>query len=31
MKQLTPAQLSLPWRRDAAEFYFAPLSAQPWA
>ncbi|WPG19224.1 aminodeoxychorismate synthase component 1 [Kosakonia cowanii] len=31
MKQLTPAQLTLPWRRDAAEFYFAPLSAQPWA
>lgn len=31
MTQLTPAQLSLPWRRDAAEFYFAPLSAQPWA
>ncbi|WLI76018.1 aminodeoxychorismate synthase component 1 [Kosakonia sp. H02] len=23
--------ISLPWRQDAAEFYFTPLSAQPWA
>ncbi|MDV5357007.1 aminodeoxychorismate synthase component 1 [Enterobacter asburiae] len=31
MTQLPPAQLSLPWHPEAAEFYFAPLSAQPWA
>jgi len=23
--------MTLPWRRDAAEYYFAPLSASPWA
>ncbi|CBG88605.1 aminodeoxychorismate synthase component 1 [Citrobacter rodentium] len=31
MKTLSPATLTLPWRADAADFYFAPLSAQPWA
>lgn len=28
---LSPAVITLPWRADAAEFYFAPLSASPWA
>mgnify|MGYP000210255901 FL=1 len=28
---LSPAMLSLPWRPDAAEDYFSPLSSQPWA
>ncbi|WP_142501475.1 aminodeoxychorismate synthase component 1 [Klebsiella sp. 2680] len=28
---LSPAIISLPWRPDAAEHYFAPLSSQPWA
>ncbi|SNY73749.1 aminodeoxychorismate synthase component 1 [Enterobacter sp. CC120223-11] len=28
---LSPAVISLPWRADAAEHYFTPLSAQPWA
>ena len=28
---LSPAIITLPWRPDAAEHYFAPLSAQPWA
>ena len=28
---LHPSTLTLPWRQDAAEFYFAPLSASPWA
>lgn len=31
MKTNSPAVLSLPWRKDAAEYYFAPLSHQPWA
>lgn len=31
MKTLSPAVISLPWRLDAAEHYFAPLSHQPWA
>ncbi|MGU3412988.1 aminodeoxychorismate synthase component 1 [Enterobacteriaceae bacterium C34A] len=28
---LSPAVISLPWRADAAEHYFTPLSAKPWA
>ena len=28
---LSPAIITLPWRPDAAERYFAPLSATPWA
>lgn len=28
---LSPAIISLPWRADAAEYYFSPLSSQPWA
>ncbi|MGG8276268.1 aminodeoxychorismate synthase component 1 [Klebsiella sp. 141198] len=28
---LSPAIITLPWRADAAERYFAPLSAMPWA
>lgn len=28
---LHPSTMTLPWRQDAAEFYFAPLSASPWA
>ncbi|MDM4207930.1 aminodeoxychorismate synthase component 1 [Klebsiella spallanzanii] len=28
---LSPAIISLPWRPDAAEHYFTPLSSQPWA
>lgn len=28
---LSPAIISLPWRPDAAEHYFKPLSSQPWA
>lgn len=28
---LHPSIMTLPWRQDAAEFYFAPLSASPWA
>ena len=28
---LSPAMISLPWRPDAAEYYFSPLSSQPWA
>lgn len=28
---LSPAIISLPWRPDAAEHYFSPLSSQPWA
>ncbi|WP_039056589.1 aminodeoxychorismate synthase component 1 [Enterobacter sp. Bisph1] len=31
MKTLSPAILSLPWRDDAGEHYFAALSHQPWA
>ncbi|MDR8449747.1 aminodeoxychorismate synthase component I, partial [Acinetobacter baumannii] len=30
-KMLSPAIITLPWRPDAAEHYFAPLSALPWA
>lgn len=26
-----PSMITLPWRQDAAEYYFAPLSHQPWA
>ncbi len=28
---LSPAIITLPWRPDSAERYFAPLSATPWA
>lgn len=28
---LSPAMISLPWRSDAAEYYFSPISSQPWA
>ncbi len=28
---LPPSTVTLPWRQDAAEHYFAPLSASPWA
>lgn len=28
---LSPAIITLPWRPDAAEHYFTPLSALPWA
>ncbi|HCU0528085.1 TPA: aminodeoxychorismate synthase component I, partial [Klebsiella quasipneumoniae] len=28
---LSPAIITLPWRPDAAEYYFTPLSATPWA
>ena len=28
---LPPSTMTLPWRQDAAEYYFAPLSASPWA
>ncbi|WP_336220815.1 aminodeoxychorismate synthase component 1 [Citrobacter amalonaticus] len=31
MKTLSPAIITLPWRQDAAEHYFAPLSHLPWA
>ncbi|HBL4689174.1 aminodeoxychorismate synthase component 1 [Citrobacter sedlakii] len=31
MKTLSPAIITLPWRQDAAEYYFAPLSHLPWA
>ena len=31
MKISSPSRISLPWHPDAAERYFAPLSAQPWA
>ncbi|EPO5274718.1 aminodeoxychorismate synthase component 1 [Citrobacter braakii] len=31
MKTLSPAVITLPWRLDAAEHYFATLSHQPWA
>lgn len=31
MKTLSPAVITLPWRQDAAEFYFARLSHLPWA
>ncbi|QRG77489.1 aminodeoxychorismate synthase component 1 [Citrobacter sp. R56] len=31
MKTLSPAVIQLPWRQDAAEHYFAPLSHTPWA
>lgn len=28
---LPPSTMTLPWRQDAAEYYFAPLSTSPWA
>lgn len=28
---LHPSTMTLPWRQDAAEYYFAPFSASPWA
>ncbi|HDG1682920.1 TPA: aminodeoxychorismate synthase component 1 [Kluyvera ascorbata] len=28
---LPPSTMTLPWRQDAAEHYFAPLNASPWA
>ena len=28
---LPPSTVTLPWRQDAAEHYFAPLSTSPWA
>ncbi|MFZ3619459.1 aminodeoxychorismate synthase component 1 [Leclercia barmai] len=31
MNSLSPTVLTLPWRPDAAEFWFAPLSHLPWA
>jgi len=31
MKSFSPAVIALPWRQDAAEHYFAPLSDKPWA
>ncbi|MDA8479666.1 aminodeoxychorismate synthase component 1 [Citrobacter sp. Awk 4] len=31
MKTLSPAVIPLPWRHDAAEHYFTPLSHTPWA
>lgn len=31
MNALSPTVISLPWRADAAELWFAPLSHQPWA
>lgn len=31
MKTLSPAVITLPWRHDAAERYFSPLSHMPWA
>lgn len=31
MKTLSPAIITLPWRHDAAEHYFASLSHLPWA
>lgn len=31
MKTLSPAVITLPWRQDAAEFYFSRLSYLPWA
>ena len=31
MKTLSPAIITLPWRQDAAEQYFAPISHLPWA
>ncbi|WP_318387971.1 aminodeoxychorismate synthase component 1 [Enterobacter sp.] len=31
MKTLSPAVITLPWRNDAAEHYFSPVSHLPWA
>ena len=31
MKTLFPAIITLPWRQDAAEFYFSALNTSPWA
>lgn len=31
MKTLSPAIIALPWRQDAAEFYFSALNTTPWA
>lgn len=31
MNTLSPTILTLPWRADAAEFWFAPISHLPWA
>ncbi|HFZ8993162.1 TPA: aminodeoxychorismate synthase component 1 [Citrobacter freundii] len=31
MKTLSPTVITLPWREDAAEHYFTPLSQHPWA
>lgn len=31
MKTLSPAIIVLPWRQDAAEFYFSTLNTSPWA
>jgi len=31
MNPLSPTVLTLPWRSDAAEFWFAPISHLPWA
>ncbi|HAK49663.1 MAG TPA: hypothetical protein DCM34_10785 [Salmonella bongori] len=31
MKTLSPTVITLPWRQDAAEHYFAPISQLPWA
>lgn len=31
MKTLSPAIITLPWRQDAAEFWFSALNTSPWA
>lgn len=31
MKTLSPAIITLPWRQDAAEYYFSALNTSPWA
>lgn len=31
MKTLSPTVITLPWRPDAAEHYFAPVNHLPWA
>jgi len=31
MKTLSPAIIALPWRQDAAEFWFSALNTSPWA
>lgn len=31
MKTLSPSIITLPWRKDAAEFWFSALNTSPWA